>query len=219
MAVSYEKVNEPLSSIKWEESTRCSSVSIVASYGTDNRGFVVRFRAEARDFLSLSLFSQTDRSGYGPYRASNSFGTGCSYPGRKRPRREADHSPPSSAPSSGMKGVIPPHRNLPLWCIEGWWLYVLTCDRHAEENLSHVLPGCILAACRNIRRHRCHLRAAQRTDSGIDRHYCHRGRCKQKTEMSVKLFTVRLTMTKLLGSITTTKNNNKRSEHVKMKQL
>jgi hypothetical protein len=60
-----------------------SSVSIVSSYGLDDRVIEVRSPARAKDFSS-SLCVQT--------------GSGAHPAGRKaRPGRDADHSPPSSA--------------------------------------------------------------------------------------------------------------------------
>jgi hypothetical protein len=58
-------------------------------YGLDGR---VRFPA-VQD-LSLLHVVQT---GSGTHPASNPMGTGGSFPGVKRPGREVDHSPPSSA--------------------------------------------------------------------------------------------------------------------------
>jgi hypothetical protein len=66
----------------------------VSDYGLDDRAIEVRFPAEAEDFSS-SLCVQT---GSGAHPASHPMGTGGSFPGGKaRPRRDADHSPPSSA--------------------------------------------------------------------------------------------------------------------------
>jgi hypothetical protein len=70
-----------------------SSVGIVLGYGLDDRGSRIRFPAGAGNF-SLHHHVQTD-SGAQP--ASYPMGTRGSFPGVKRPGREADHSPPSSA--------------------------------------------------------------------------------------------------------------------------
>jgi hypothetical protein len=71
-----------------------SSVSIVSDYGLDDRAIGVWSPAEAKDFSSM-LCVQT---GSGAHPASCTMGTGGSFPGAKaRPRRDADHSPQSSA--------------------------------------------------------------------------------------------------------------------------
>jgi hypothetical protein len=74
--------------------SRVSSVSIVSGYGLDDRTIEVRSPAEAKNFSSI-LCVQT---GSGAHPASCRKGTGSPFPGDKaRPRRDADHSPPSSA--------------------------------------------------------------------------------------------------------------------------
>jgi hypothetical protein len=71
-----------------------SSVSIVSDYGLDDRAIEVRSLAEAKDFSSM-LCVQT---GSEVHPASCPVGTGGSFPGGKaRPKRDADHPPPSSA--------------------------------------------------------------------------------------------------------------------------
>jgi hypothetical protein len=66
----------------------------VSVYGLDYRAIEVRSQAEAKDFSSL-LCVQT---GSGAHPASCTMGTGGPFPGTKaRPRRDADHSPQSSA--------------------------------------------------------------------------------------------------------------------------
>jgi hypothetical protein len=69
--------------------SRVSSGSIVSDYGLDDRAIGVRSPAGAKDFSS-SLCVQT---GSGAHPASCAMGTG----GKARPRRDAEHSPPSSA--------------------------------------------------------------------------------------------------------------------------
>jgi hypothetical protein len=74
--------------------SRVSSGSIVSVYGLDDRAIGVRSPAGANDFSS-SVFVQT---GSGAHPASCTMGTGGPFSGGKaRPRRDADHSPPSSA--------------------------------------------------------------------------------------------------------------------------
>jgi hypothetical protein len=61
--------------------------------GLDDRGSRVRFPAETGNF---SLHHRV-QNGSGAHPASYPTGTRDSFPGVKRPGREADHSPPSSA--------------------------------------------------------------------------------------------------------------------------
>jgi hypothetical protein len=71
-----------------------SSGSIVSDYGLDDRAIGVRSPVGAKGFSSI-LCVQT---GSGAHPASSPMGTGDPFPGGKaRPRRDADHSPPSSA--------------------------------------------------------------------------------------------------------------------------
>jgi hypothetical protein len=71
-----------------------SSGSIVSDYGLNDRAIGVLSPAGAEDFSS-NLCVQT---GSGVHPASCTMGTGGPFPGGKaRPRRDADHSPPSSA--------------------------------------------------------------------------------------------------------------------------
>jgi hypothetical protein len=66
---------------------------IILGYGLDDRGSRVRFPAEAGNF---SLHHRV-WNGSGTHPASYPMGTRGSFPEIKRPRRESDHSPPSSA--------------------------------------------------------------------------------------------------------------------------
>jgi hypothetical protein len=71
-----------------------SAVSIVSCYSLDDPAIDVRSSAEAKDFSS----SPCVQTGSGAYSASCPVGTGGPFPGSKAwPRRDADHSPPSSA--------------------------------------------------------------------------------------------------------------------------
>jgi hypothetical protein len=71
-----------------------SSVSIVSCYGLDDRVIEVRSPAGAKDFSSNFCI----QTGSGAHPASCTIGTGGPFPGTKtQPRRNADHSPPSSA--------------------------------------------------------------------------------------------------------------------------
>jgi hypothetical protein len=73
---------------------RGSSGSIVSDFGLDDRVIGVRSPAEAKDF-SCSLWVQTVS---GAHPASCTMGTGGPFPEDEvRPRRDADHSPLSTA--------------------------------------------------------------------------------------------------------------------------
>jgi hypothetical protein len=66
----------------------------MSDYGLDDRTIGVRSPAEAKD-ISSSLCVQTSSEAHP---ASCTMGTGGPFPGGKaRPRRDADHSPLSSA--------------------------------------------------------------------------------------------------------------------------
>jgi hypothetical protein len=69
------------------------SVGIALGYGLEDRGSKVRFPAGTGNF---SLHHRV-QNGSGVHPASYPMGTRGSFPGVKRPGREADHSPPSSA--------------------------------------------------------------------------------------------------------------------------
>jgi hypothetical protein len=71
-----------------------SSVGIALGYGLEDRGSRVRFPAGVGNF---SLHHRCVQNGSGAQPASYLMGTRGSFPGVKRPEREADHSPPSSA--------------------------------------------------------------------------------------------------------------------------
>jgi hypothetical protein len=73
--------------------SRDSSVGIALGYGLVDRCSKIRFPAGARNF---SLHHRVHNSS-GAHPASYSMGTKGSFPGVKRPGREADHSPPSNA--------------------------------------------------------------------------------------------------------------------------
>jgi hypothetical protein len=73
--------------------SRDSSVGIALGYGLDDRGSRVRFPAGTGNF-SLHHRVQNDS---GAHPASYPIDTRGSFPGGKRPGREAHHSPPSSA--------------------------------------------------------------------------------------------------------------------------
>jgi hypothetical protein len=86
--------------------SRVSSGSTVSDYGLDDRAIGVRSPAGAKDFSSI-LCVQT---GSGTHPASCKWVPGVLSPGVKaRPRRDADHSPPSSAEVvNELELAIPP---------------------------------------------------------------------------------------------------------------
>jgi hypothetical protein len=93
-----------------------SSVSIVSGYGLYDRAIEVRFPAEAKGFSS-SLYVQT---GSGAHPASCTMGTGGPFPGAKvRPRRDADHSPPSSAEVDDESSGYSFYPQAPSWRVAG----------------------------------------------------------------------------------------------------
>jgi hypothetical protein len=91
--------------------SRNSSVGIALGYGLDNRGSGVRFPAEAGNF---SLHHRV-QNGSGVHPASYPMGTRGSFPGVKRPGRESDHSPPSSAEVKELVELYLHSPNTPSW--------------------------------------------------------------------------------------------------------
>jgi hypothetical protein len=69
-----------------------SVVGIATGYELDDRGVGVLVPAGSRIFTSPIV-----QTGSGVHPTSYPMGTGDSFLGVKRPRREADHSPPTSA--------------------------------------------------------------------------------------------------------------------------
>jgi hypothetical protein len=91
--------------------TRDSSVGIV---GLDDRGSRVRFSAGAGNF---SLCNRV-QNGYGAHPTSYPMGTWDLSLGVKRPGREADHSPPSSADvKNAWSYTSPPQYAFMAWCL------------------------------------------------------------------------------------------------------
>jgi hypothetical protein len=76
-----------------QSESRDSSVRIALGYGLDDRGSRVRFPTGAGNF---SLHHRV-QNGSGAHPTSYPMGNECSFPGVKRPGRETNHSPPSSA--------------------------------------------------------------------------------------------------------------------------
>jgi hypothetical protein len=73
--------------------SRDSSVGIALGYGLDDRGSRVRFRRG----LGIFLFTTASRTALGPTQPPIQGVPGALSLGLKRPGREADHSPLSSA--------------------------------------------------------------------------------------------------------------------------
>jgi hypothetical protein len=70
--------------------SRESAVGTATGYRLDGRGVGVRVPVRARFFLHVA------QTGSGAHPAFYSMGIEGSFPGGKRPGREADHSPPSA---------------------------------------------------------------------------------------------------------------------------
>jgi hypothetical protein len=70
-----------------------SSVGIALGYGLDDRGSRVRFPSG----LGIFLFTTASRTDLGPTQPPVQWLPGALSLGRKRPGRESDHSPSSSA--------------------------------------------------------------------------------------------------------------------------
>jgi hypothetical protein len=92
--------------------SRNSSVGIDLGYGMDDRGSRVHFPEGAGNF-SLHHRVQNDS---GAHPVSYPMGTGGSFLGVKRPGREADHSPPSSAEVKECMELYLHSHNTPSWC-------------------------------------------------------------------------------------------------------
>jgi hypothetical protein len=73
--------------------SRDSSVGKALVYGLDDQGSVVRFPVE----LEIFLFTTVSRTVLGPTQPPIQRLTAALSLGAKRPRREPDHSPPTSA--------------------------------------------------------------------------------------------------------------------------
>jgi hypothetical protein len=91
--------------------SRHSWVGIALGYGLDDRGSRVRFPARAGNF---SLHHRV-QNGSEAHPASYPVGTGSSFPGVKRPGREADHSPPSSTEVKECVELYLHSPNTPSW--------------------------------------------------------------------------------------------------------
>jgi hypothetical protein len=71
-----------------------SAVGIATCYGLDNRGVKVGVPVEGQEFSLLHIV----QTGFRTHPASYPMGTRVSFsPGVKRPEREGEHSPPTSA--------------------------------------------------------------------------------------------------------------------------
>jgi hypothetical protein len=64
---------------------------IATGYGLDDRGFGFQIPIRVKNFLNVV------QAGSGAHQASYLMGTEGFFPGVKRPERETDHSPPTSA--------------------------------------------------------------------------------------------------------------------------
>jgi hypothetical protein len=95
--------------------SRDSSVGIALGYGLDDRGSRVRFPAGAGNF---SLHHRV-QNGSGAHPASYTMGTAALSPEVKRPEREVDHSPPSSAVvNNAWSYTSTPQYVFMAWCLD-----------------------------------------------------------------------------------------------------
>jgi hypothetical protein len=81
---------------------------IAAGYWLDGRGVEVRVPVESR------IFSMSSIPALGSTQPPIQWAPGAVSPGLKRPGREADHSPPTSA-RSRKYGSVPPLPQMPSW--------------------------------------------------------------------------------------------------------
>jgi hypothetical protein len=91
--------------------SRNSSVGIALGYGLDDRGSRVRFPAEAVIFL----LTAASRTALGPTQPPIQGVPGALSLGVKRPEREADHSPVSSAEVKEWVELYLHFPNMPSW--------------------------------------------------------------------------------------------------------
>jgi hypothetical protein len=91
--------------------SRDSSVGIALGYGLDDRDSMVRFPAGDGNF---SLHHRI-QNGSGAHPVSYPTGIRDSFPGVKRPGREADHSPPRNAEIKECVELYLHSPNTPSW--------------------------------------------------------------------------------------------------------
>jgi hypothetical protein len=104
-----EHENKPLVSLNSCD----SSVGIALGYGLDDRGSRVRFPAGAGNF---SLHHRV-QNGPGPTQPPTQWVPGALSLGVKRPGREVDHSPPSSAEvKNAWSYISTPQYAFMAWC-------------------------------------------------------------------------------------------------------
>jgi hypothetical protein len=87
-----KRLSTYISNLYIHQSPRDSIVGIATGYGLGERGVRVRVPVGSRIFTSPIM-----QTGFGAHPTSYTMGTGGSFPGLKRPGREADHSPPANA--------------------------------------------------------------------------------------------------------------------------
>jgi hypothetical protein len=96
----FQKRGENVNSASYcEVRSRGSVVGIATEYGLDYRGIGVRVPVGSRIFL----FATSSRPAMGSTQTPIQWVPGALSPGVKRPRREADHSPPTSAEVKKMR--------------------------------------------------------------------------------------------------------------------
>jgi hypothetical protein len=90
--------------------SRDSAVGIATGYGLADRGVGFRVSVGSR------IFSTSSRPVFGPTQPPIQWALGAVSLGVKRPGREADHSPPTSAEVMKKRGSINPLPHMPSWC-------------------------------------------------------------------------------------------------------
>ena len=112
-----------------------SSAGIATRYGLDRLGIESRWGAR---------FSALVKTGAGAYPASCTMGTG-SFPGVKRPRRGADHPPPSKCRGYGRVGLYLYWPSGPQWPVIRWtFTFTFRSFYYHYFLLSPKLPGVLV---------------------------------------------------------------------------
>jgi hypothetical protein len=122
--------------------SRDSSVGIALGYGLDDRGSRVRFPAR----LGIFHFTSASRTALEPTQPPIQWVSGALSLGVKRPGREADHSPPSSAevknawsytstPPIRLHGVVLSEAQGQLYLLleRNWYVYGLRKERYCQK--------------------------------------------------------------------------------------
>jgi hypothetical protein len=136
---SIDLIKAPIWLRRRSEGSRDSVVGIATGYGLDNRGVWV-WVPVGQEFSLLHVI----QTGSEAHPASYQMGTGGSFPWEKRPGREADHSPPTSAE---VKKTLIYTSTLP--CLHGVVLNLLSTGTTLPLALPYlILPATLWSWCR-----------------------------------------------------------------------